>query len=307
MQYKTASAAVLVALTLSFAALFAAAPAYAQAGASGSASSQSQIEYGTSYPEASASSDNSVTVQTEHHLYKPGETVKVTGSVSEEMRQETQSDTVIVTMMDAGGSVVAEEEATVDSSGKYSATVSLPGDADEGGYSAGSKLEVSASILGVLEADVVARLQSSTDFVVAAESSHKVTVDTGEEFEVEIASNSTVTDVELNQEQKMVRFMVEGETGTTGTTQVTVPKAMLSGEMLVMIDGQVVASDSEDVIVTSNTSTETTFEINYGHSEHEVAVTGTTVAPEFPAAAIAMAAALGSVSAFAALKRRLGL
>lgn len=303
MECKKASATVLMALSLALAAIFAAAPAYAQTGASGSA--DAQIQYRTSYPEASGDSD--VKVQTEHHLYRPGESVTVTGSVSEEMRQETESDTVEVTVMDAGGSVVAEEEATVDSQGRYSATITLPQGAQDGDYSAGAKLQVSASILGVLEADVVARLQSSTNFVVAEESSHEVTIDTGEQFEVSIASNSTVSDVQLDQEQKLVRFMVEGETGTTGTTQVTVPKAMLSGEMLVMIDGQVVASDSDDVIVTSNTSTETTFEINYGHSEHEVAVTGTTVAPEFPASVIAMAAALGGVSALAAFKRRVGL
>jgi hypothetical protein len=301
MECSKASAAVLLALGLAFAAIFAAAPAYAQGGASGSA--DTQIDYRTSYPETSGD----VTVQTEHHLYRPGEAVTVTGSVSEEMRQEAKSDTVEVTMMDAGGSVVAEEEATVDSQGRYSATITLPQGAQEGDYSAGAKLQVSASILGVLEADVVARLQSSTDFVVAEESSHEVTIDSGERFEVAIASNSTVSDVQLDQEQKLVRFTVEGEDGTTGTTQVTVPKAMLSGEMLVMIDGQVVASDSDDVIVTSNTSTEATFEINYGHSEHEVAVTGTTVAPEFPASVIAMAAALGGVSALAAFKRRLGL
>jgi hypothetical protein len=304
MQYKTASAAVLLALGLAFAAIFAAMPAYAQTGASGSANAQ--IAYRTSYPEASASSDGSVTVQTEHRLYRPGETVRVTGTVSEEMRQEAQSDMVTVTLAGAGSAAV-EEEATVDSDGRYSVQVSLPGNAEEGDYSAGAKLEVSASVLGLLEADVIARLESSTSFVVAAESSHEVTADTGERFEVEIASNSTVSAVELQQEQKMVRFMVEGEDGTTGTTQVTVPKAMLSGEMLVMIDGEVVATNSEDVIVTSNTSTETTFEISYGHSEHEVAVTGTNVVPEFPASVIAMAAALGGVSALAAFRRRLGL
>jgi hypothetical protein len=301
MECRKVSAAVLLALGLAFAALFAAAPAQAQSGASGSA--ETQIDYRTSYPEASGD----VTVQTEHRLYRPGETVTVTGSVSEEMRQEAQSDTVEVTVMDAGGSVVAEEEATVDSSGRYSATITLSQGAEEGGYSAGSKLQVSASILGLLEADVVARLQSSTDFVVASESSHEVTVDTGEQFEVAIASNSAVSEVQLEQEQKMVRFTVEGEDGTAGTTQVTIPKAMLSGEMLVMIDGQVVASDSEDVIVTSNTSAETTFEINYHHSEHEIAVTGTNVVPEFPASVVAMAAALGGVSALAAFRRRIGL
>jgi hypothetical protein len=82
---------------------------------------------------------------------------------------------------------------------------------------------------------------------------------------------------------------------------------MLSGDMAVMIDGQVVSPESNDVIVTSDTSAETTFEINYSHSEHDVAVTGTTVAPEFPIATIVMAAAVGSIVAAIAIARKKGL
>jgi UDP-N-acetylmuramyl tripeptide synthase len=124
---------------------------------------------------------------------------------------------------------------------------------------------------------------------------------------VDIASSSSVSNFQFSQEQKMVKFTVEGRTGTTGVTQVTVPKAMLSGDMMVTVDGQVVTPDSNNVIVTSNTSTETTFELNYHHSQHEVTVTGTNVVPEFPASMLAMAAAIGSVSAFAALRGRMGL
>src|SRR5262245_6305955 len=105
----------------------------------------------------------------------------------------------------------------------------------------------------------------------------------------------------------MVAFHVEGKTCTRGVTQVTVPKAMLSGEMTVMIDGRAVSSDSNDVIVTSNTSAETTFEINYAHSEHEMAVTETNVAPEFPLASVVMAGAVGSIVAALAIAKKKGL
>jgi hypothetical protein len=73
-----------------------------------------------------------------------------------------------------------------------------------------------------------------------------------------------------------------------------------------MVDGKAVASDSNDVIVTSDTNTETTFEINYHHSEHDVSVTGTNVVPEFPLAMLVMAGAVGSIVAVLAMARRKG-
>ena len=63
---------------------------------------------------------------------------------------------------------------------------------------------------------------------------------------------------------------------------------------MVLIDGQAISSTSSDVILKSETNTDVTFEINYSHSAHTVEVTGTNVVPEFPVAAIVMAAAVGS-------------
>jgi hypothetical protein len=291
-------------------------PVFAQSG-SVEGSAQSQISYKTAYSKVSADSNNSVTVQAEHHLYAPGDTVQVTGSVSGEMREETESDTVTVRIFDSQGTVVADQEAEVSSNGEYSANVELPASAGQGTYSAKSKLEVEASILGLLDAQIVAKLESTTpaSFVVASESSFEVQAQTGsssgggsaqQTFNVEIASNSNVDNVALEQDEKMVTFTVEGETGTRGVTQVTIPKAMLSGEMTVMVDGQAVSPDSNEVIVTSNTQTETTFEINYGHSEHEVAVAGTNVVPEFPLSALVMAAGIGSVIASIAIANKKG-
>jgi hypothetical protein len=100
------------------------------------------------------------------------------------------------------------------------------------------------------------------------------------QFELEITSNSNIGNVEFRQEEKKVSFTVEGETGTRGAAEVTIPKAMLPGEMMMMmvlIDGEVVAAESNDIIVKSNTETDATFEINYSHSEYTVEVTGTPV------------------------------
>ena len=269
-----------------------------------SASTEVTTMYSSSYPQAN--SDGSFGVQSQYHVYKPGDTVRIEGTVSQEMREETDADSVMVKVTGARGQVVADQQATVGSDGKYSATVNLPGNAEEGEYGVDSKIEVSASVLGLLSADVVANLESSAQFMVASSSSFEVESEEGDQFQVEIASNSNVSNVELDQEAKKVSFTVEGEDGTTGVTEVTIPKAMLSGEMMVLIDGQ--AAAKEDVIVKSNTSADVTFEINYHHSEHTIDVTGTNVVPEFPLSAMIMTAAVASVVGLLAAARsgRLG-
>lgn len=275
---------------------------------SGSASATGQVStmYSSSYPRIEADSNNSVTVQSQYRIYNPGDTVRIEGSMSSEMRSETQSDSVSINVTNAGGQVVANQRTTVDSSGRYSATITLPASAQAGEYTTASKVEVSASVLGLLSADIVVKLESSTQFMVASSTSVDVQASTGDRFEVEVTSNSNVSNVQLSEESKRLSFTVEGQTGTKGVAEVTIPKAMLSGEMTVLIDGRLVTAESNDVIVKSETSTDVTFEINYTHSEHDIEVTGTNVVPEFPLAAVAMAVAVASVIGIVAAGRATG-
>lgn len=285
----------LVAAALATPGFIAATPAFAQTG-SASGRAETEIAYMTEYPRVEADSDNSVTVQTEYRLYRPGDSIRIMGSVSEEMRDETDSDTVNVQVTDTGGTVTGEQQATIDSDGEYSATIQLGSDAEAGEYSAGSRIEVEAGLLGLLDAEIVAQLESpEASFVVAAEASHEVEAEGGETFDVEIASNSNISEVDLDEAAKKLSFTVEGDTGTKGVTEITVHKAMLSGEMMVLIDGQAVSSTSSDVILKSETQADVTFEINYSHSEHTVEVTGTNVVPEFPVVGAVMATAIGSM------------
>jgi hypothetical protein len=132
---------------------------------------------------------------------------------------------------------------------------------------------------GLLDAEIVAKLESSTQFVIGTSNSFEVQAEGGEQFELEITSNSNVGNVEFRQEEKKVSFSVEGETGIRSAAEVTILNAMLPGEMMMMvlIDGEVVAAESNDIIVKSNTETDATFGINYSHSEHTVEVTGRPV------------------------------
>src|SRR4029077_15685267 len=126
----------------------------------------------------------------------------------------------------------------------------------------------------------------------------------GRDFKVDIASNSTVKNQEFNEQAKKISFHVEGQTGTRGVTQITIPKALLSGEITVSIDGVVIPPESGDVEVVSDTNQSMTLEINYHHSEHTVEVSGTSVVPEFPTSALVLAAAIGSIMAALAITNR---
>ena len=253
--------------------------------------------YKPEYPQAKADSRNSFTVQTSKHLYKPGEEVTVEGSVLSSLLTQLGESANMTTIQvkDNKGTSVADEEAKIDGNGEYSTTFTLPKDAKLGAYTIDAKISVDAGLLDTLQASVTAKLETSAKFEVVSPQAFAVKAE-GKQFSVDIASNSSsVTAFAFNQTEKTVSFKVSGETGTKGVTEVTLPKELLAGKLMVSIDGRAVAEDSNDVIVTSDNATETTLEINYHHSEHTVEITGTNVVPEFPVALLVMAAALGSI------------
>lgn len=280
-----------------------------------SAEAKAQL-YKPAYPKVAADSKSSLTVQSEKHLYKPGEEVKVEGSVWSNLLAQIngggsagEEGLVTVQVTDNKGAVVASQDVPISSQGGYSAVFTLPSDAELGAYTVESKVQVKADLLGLLSADLTAKLPqpSAAKFVVASPQAFAVQAE-GKEFDVRIASNSTtVSDFRFDQEAKKVSFTVEGETGTRGVTQVTLQKPMLSGQMTVLIDGEVVDPESNSVIVTSDTSSEMTLEINYHHSKHTIEVAGTNVVPEFPVSMAVMAVAIGSIVATVAVAGKRGL
>lgn len=111
--------------------------------------------YATSY--ASASSDFGV--QSQYHIYKPGDIVTMRGSMSSDMKDKTEAKDVSVKVTDAQGQIVADQKAAVDSSGQYSMSINLPSSTKAGEYSVDSKIEASATVLDLLSADVVAKTE----------------------------------------------------------------------------------------------------------------------------------------------------
>ena len=161
-----------------------------------------------------------------------------------------------------------------------------------GEYTIDAKIEVGANLLTALTLKTQANLQSSEKFVVASPNAFAVKAE-GKDFDVKIASNSEVSNLQFNEQAKAVSFTVSGETGTNGVTDITIPKSLLSGVMNVMIDGQAMSQDN--VIQTVNTQDETTLEINYHHSTHTIEVVDTNAVPEFPTSVIILTIAIMSI------------
>jgi len=101
-------------------------------------------------------------------------------------------------------------------------------------------------------------------------------------YNIDVISNSTVSDFSFNPETALVRFNVEGETGTTGFCRVTIPKDLLNTE-----DYWTVLVDGNPVTPTANEDSNNTYlYFTYQHSIKTVEIIGTDAIPEFHSWAI---------------------
>lgn len=241
---------------------------------------ESHGHYNNAYEKISANSDNEFTVQAQRHLYKPGDNVTIEGSIwSNLMASLGNVSTVSVQVKDNGGNIVYDGKGQVDANGEYSAGFQLPSDAKKGAYDVDVNADVSADVLNTLALKTKGTLESSTKIVVVSPNAMSVQAE-GHDFDVQVASNSTsVTNLNFDGQNKKLSFTVQGDAGTKGVTEITIPKSLLNGDLIVMIDGQAMAQS--DVVETANTDAETTLEINYHHSTHQIDIVGTNAVPEF--------------------------
>ena len=267
-----------------------------------SAQTESHDRLKTSYDMVYAGSDNTLAVQTQRHLYKPGDAVSIEGIIWSGLSASVGGiNTVSVQVTDDGGNEIYTEKEQVNN-GEYSGSFELPTDAKKGAYTIHAKADVNAEVLSTLTLKMQAGLDSTTKFIVENPTAWAIKAG-GHDFDVNITSDSDVTDVKFDEQAKKLSLGVQGETGTTGVTDITIPKSLLSGDLTVMIDGQVMASN--DVVKTSDVQDETTLEINYHHSSHVIEITGTNAVPEFPISTVIMALAISSVIILASYGNRI--
>ena len=236
--------------------------------------------YANAYEKISAGSDDEFTVQAQRHLYKPGDSVTVDGSLwSSLMASLGNVSTVSIQVKDDDGNMVYDGKGQVNADGTYSTEFQLPSDAKKGAYNVDVTADVSADVLNNLALKTKGTLESSTKIVVVSPNAMSVKAE-GHDFDVQVASNSTsVTNLNFDEPNKKLSFTVEGDAGTKGVTEITIPKSLLNGDLTVMIDGQAMAQS--DVVETADTDTETTLELNYHHSTHQIDIVGTNAVPEF--------------------------
>ncbi|HJS83438.1 MAG TPA: hypothetical protein VJ742_11465, partial [Nitrososphaera sp.] len=190
-----------------------------------------ETAYSANYRLASPDVTRPMTVDAENHLYHPGDRVIVRGLVWSEVVGRVESLNVIkLEVKNGGGDVVAMSDAELNrETGGYTASLKLPDNAPGGTYTLESRIELEADVLGIVEAITSATLQSSVKIAVAEAQTQDVTVD-NQTFSITVASNSALDGFEFKQHDKTVSIFAEGDTGTTGVLEISIPKAMLSGE-----------------------------------------------------------------------------
>lgn len=243
---------------------------------------KSSIGLPTKYTMPEASAKSSIVIQTNQHLYKPGDKVTITGSLWVELLADLSNNNVVtIKVFDKTNNLIYEADAQVDANGNYSTEFSLPKSASKGSYAVTSDINLKGDVAGLIGVQGQTSIGSNVKIAVVPPQVFKVKVENHGDFDIQVATNSTVQNVDFNVEQKKVSVTVEGESGTKGVSHISIPKAMVSGDMTVMIDGKVVPSDK--VVVTSNTELETEVEVNYNHSVHTIDIVGTQAVPEFGA------------------------
>lgn len=289
---QTTSKTIVLAAVLFVGTMFTGSAAYAQ-------NNTSEKEYSNSYELKEPGITSPVTIQLDNHVYSPGDDVQVFGQVWEDVMEASNSiKSVVIEVRDNEGNVVGRENAMIGSDGKYVSSVKLLDSAGSGLYTAESKIEVEADALGIIQAITSAALRSSIEFVVAEPMEKTINVE-NQQFKVSLASNSEINSFEFHQQDKKISFVADGADTATGITEITIPKELLSGKMVVLIDEDI--APMQDVVVKSDTEMETVMEINYKHGisalggPRLIEVTGTNVVPEFPAAYLVGAVAIAGV------------
>jgi len=99
-------------------------------------------------------------------------------------------------------------------------------------------------------------------------------------YEVSAKSNSSMSELSFVEDWKEVRFIIDGESGTTGFCNITIPADLIWGELSVYKDDYLITKDVD--YTQSNNGTHHFLQITYNHSTNVIGIRGTKAIPEFP-------------------------
>jgi hypothetical protein len=146
-----------------------------------------------------------------------------------------------------------------------------------------------------LRVDNPASLEKTMMEILGLEQQTFPVVAKGNEIELTLSSNSRVSDLRIEEEEKRVTFNVESSETTSRFTTFSVD-SVLEGPYVVTADGQPV---TDFVVVRDDTdNNKNTIQLSHESSIREIAITGTNVVPEFPYhALLIVSAVIGTILA----------
>ena len=99
-------------------------------------------------------------------------------------------------------------------------------------------------------------------------------------FDIDIASNSEVGILRLDNQTRTLSFDVGGKEGTNGETYFEIG-TLLTGPYTIMLDGE--PMDEKGILLINDKASSKTFlSLTYGHSTHTISVQGASIVPEYP-------------------------
>jgi outer membrane protein assembly factor BamB len=116
----------------------------------------------------------------------------------------------------------------------------------------------------------------------------------GQDWDVKLVINATPVGLSSSSliTLKKLNYTLQGISGTTGMSNITIPIAMLGGPYTVTVDGGL-----PDTLTEYDDGTYHSIYFTYGHSTHLVEITGTTVVPEFPTTSLLTILMLATITA----------
>jgi protocatechuate 3,4-dioxygenase beta subunit len=119
----------------------------------------------------------------------------------------------------------------------------------------------------------------------------------GTDYEIGIRTNSRILDASLDQPAKRLDIKLEGVQGSAGSSELVVPKDFLGGPFAVSLDGEI----GSDFTISEN-QTHSVISVTHDHGLQDLALQGTTVVPDLPAALAAAAVAMAGALAYRKLR-----
>ncbi|MEM1565462.1 MAG: NosD domain-containing protein [Candidatus Bathyarchaeia archaeon] len=122
---------------------------------------------------------------------------------------------------------------------------------------------------------------------------------------VEVSSNSSISQFQFNINAKSISFNITGPAGTRGFCDITVPLNLLWGDFTLHMD-RIQLIEGVNYTKTCNEA-QCIFHVTYAHSTHEIEIFGTEVIPELSGLAAMLFAITAVLATLATTKTRKGI